>query len=82
MLAVGNGKVDLTPFFPGSGGWLAALCAAPPREPLDPGDPLLLATLGLVALRRDALRWLDEAAEPLGDDGHAAVPGAPREILR
>ena len=44
--------------------WLDVARAETTREVLDPDDPVLLASLGLLSLQRAARRWLAEAADP------------------
>src|SRR5215472_13594726 len=50
----------------------------------DPADPLLLAGLGVISLKRTFDRWLDEAAEPspvVKPEEDQLIPNL-RELLR
>jgi hypothetical protein len=73
-------------------GALSAICrfedavgARSSEAALDPDDPIVVASLGVVSLGRTLRRWLEEAAEP---HGTAARPEpvepsvSPRELLR
>ena len=59
--------------------------ASPASEPLDAGDPVVLASLGVLALARALRRWLEESAgsaPPPSQPCSAGDPLASRELLR
>ena len=56
----------------------------PDSEGLDLDDPVVLASLGIIALRRSIHRWLEHAATPPPLDSPSPADARPssRELLR
>jgi hypothetical protein len=56
----------------------------PDGDGLQPDDPVVLASLGIIALRRSIHRWLEHAATPPPLDSPSPADARPssRELLR